>query len=51
MLSKLVPVVGNLCEPNLGLDKDLEVMMAEDVDIIINSAGNTNFHERSALSN
>ncbi|KAL8140601.1 hypothetical protein V2J09_006622 [Rumex salicifolius] len=46
MMSKLVPVVGNVCESSLGLDTDMEGTMADDVDIIINSAANTNFHER-----
>ncbi|GAB2295442.1 hypothetical protein Dimus_029609 [Dionaea muscipula] len=46
MLSKLVPVVGNICESDLGLDEDSTNKIAEDVDIIINSAANTNFHER-----
>ncbi|GMH08227.1 hypothetical protein Nepgr_010067 [Nepenthes gracilis] len=46
MLSKLVPVVGNICESNLGLDEDLANKIAEEVDIIVNSAANTTFHER-----
>ncbi|XP_021745855.1 fatty acyl-CoA reductase 2-like [Chenopodium quinoa] len=46
MLSKLVPVVGNICESNLGLDEASTSMIAEDVDVIVNSAANTNFHER-----
>ncbi|KAH9602293.1 hypothetical protein KSS87_012971 [Heliosperma pusillum] len=46
MLSKLIPVAGNICEPNLGLDDLTTSMIAEDVDVIVNSAANTNFHER-----
>ncbi|XP_059669845.1 fatty acyl-CoA reductase 2, chloroplastic [Cornus florida] len=46
MLSKLVPVVGNACESNLGLDEDIADMIAKDVDIIVNSAANTTFDER-----
>ncbi|GAB4851490.1 hypothetical protein Ancab_030892 [Ancistrocladus abbreviatus] len=46
MLSKLVPVTGNICESDLGLDEDLAYRVVEDVDIIVNSAANTNFHER-----
>ncbi|KAL9237873.1 hypothetical protein vseg_012370 [Gypsophila vaccaria] len=46
MLSKLIPVVGNICESNLGLDDSYTSMIAEDVDVIVNSAANTNFHER-----
>ncbi|GFP79850.1 fatty acyl-coa reductase 2 [Phtheirospermum japonicum] len=46
MLSKLVPVVGNVCETNLGLDEDAAGFMAKEVDVIINSAANTTFDER-----
>lgn len=45
-MSKLIPVVGNICESDLGLDEDSTSRILEDVDIIINSAANTNFHER-----
>ncbi|KAJ6864594.1 hypothetical protein NC651_035219 [Populus alba x Populus x berolinensis] len=46
MLSKLVPVVGNVCESNLGLEEDLADKIADEVDIIVNSAANTTFDER-----
>ncbi|EOY09603.1 hypothetical protein QUC31_010428 [Theobroma cacao] len=46
MLSKLVPLVGNICESDLGLDGDLADMIAKEVDIIVNSAANTTFDER-----
>nr|AHA15849.1 male sterility protein 2 [Petunia x hybrida] len=46
MLSKLVPVVGNVCESNLGIDEDTANMMAKEVDVIVNSAANTTFDER-----
>ncbi|KAK4784361.1 hypothetical protein SAY86_018729 [Trapa natans] len=47
MMSKLVPVVGNMCEPNLGIsDNELAARMFEEVDVIVNSAANTNFDER-----
>ncbi|XP_076929609.1 fatty acyl-CoA reductase 2, chloroplastic-like [Bidens hawaiensis] len=46
MLSKLVPVTGNVCESNLGLDEDTAELIAKDVDIIVNSAANTTFDER-----
>ncbi|KAB5552880.1 hypothetical protein DKX38_010191 [Salix brachista] len=45
MLSKLVPVVGNVCESNIGLEEDL----ANEVDVIINSVANTSFDERHGL--
>ncbi|KAK6941971.1 Fatty acyl-coenzyme A reductase, NAD-binding domain [Dillenia turbinata] len=46
MLSKLVPLVGNVCESNLGLDKDLANVLRKEVEVIINSAANTTFDER-----
>ncbi|XP_061372165.1 fatty acyl-CoA reductase 2, chloroplastic-like [Gastrolobium bilobum] len=46
MLSKLVPVVGNICESNLGLDEDSSDVIADEVDVIVNSAANTTFDER-----
>lgn len=47
MMSKLVPVVGNMCEPNLGIsDTELATQVAEEVDVIVNSAANTTFDER-----
>lgn len=49
MLSKLVPVLGNVCEANLGIDQDTANMMAKEVDIIVNSAANTTFDERWLL--
>ncbi|KAL0428643.1 UNVERIFIED_CONTAM: Fatty acyl-CoA reductase 2 [Sesamum latifolium] len=46
MLSKLIPVVGNVCETNLGVDEDAAELLTEEVDVIINSAANTTFDER-----
>ncbi|KAF7818914.1 fatty acyl-CoA reductase 2 [Senna tora] len=46
VLSKLVPVVGNICETNLGIDEDLSDVIADEVDVIVNSAANTTFDER-----
>ncbi|KAK1385774.1 hypothetical protein POM88_023509 [Heracleum sosnowskyi] len=50
MLSKLVPVVGNACDSNLGLDDDIETVIMHDVNIIVNSAANTTFDERCDVS-
>lgn len=49
MLSKLVPVLGNICETNLGIDPILADEIANEVDIIVNSAANTTFDERLLL--
>ncbi|KAL6653095.1 hypothetical protein ACP70R_012020 [Stipagrostis hirtigluma subsp. patula] len=43
---KLVPVIGDIRDANLGICPELMDEIAESVDIIVNSAGNTNFHER-----
>ena len=49
MLSKLVPVVGNVCESNLGFEEDLADEIANEVDVIITSAVKTSFDERHGL--
>ena len=46
MLNKLVPVVGNISESNLGLEGNLATVIANEVDVIINSAASITFHER-----
>ncbi|KAL6997523.1 alcohol-forming fatty acyl-CoA reductase [Sarracenia purpurea var. burkii] len=46
MLSKLVPVVGNVCESNLGLEEYAVDAIVKEVDVIVNSAANTTFDER-----
>ncbi|KAK1367386.1 Fatty acyl-CoA reductase [Heracleum sosnowskyi] len=46
ILSKLVPVVGNMCETNLGIEEDVANCIAREVDVIINSAATTTFDER-----
>ena len=47
MMRKLVPVAGNyVCEPNLRMDPDTTNEIAKEIDVIINSAGNTKFDER-----
>jgi fatty acyl-CoA reductase len=43
---KLVPVVGDIQEADLGIAPELANEIMDEVDIIVNSAGNTNFHER-----
>ncbi|KAJ4885758.1 Fatty acyl-CoA reductase 2 [Raphanus sativus] len=46
MLDKLVPVTGNICDSNIGLQADSAEEIAKEVDVIINSAANTTFNER-----
>ena len=46
MLSKLVPVAGNVGDSNLGMKEELAIEIAKDVQIIVNSAGDTAFHQR-----
>ena len=49
MLTKLVPVIGSMCESDLGMDANLMSEIGEEVDVIINSEANTNFKERLIL--
>lgn len=43
---KLVPVVGDVREANVGIAPDVAGEIADQVDVIINSAANTTFDER-----
>ncbi|KAL7145674.1 hypothetical protein ABFS83_07G102500 [Erythranthe nasuta] len=45
----LIPVVGNICEPNLGMDVDYAHAIMKDVNVIIESAANTNMNERLVM--
>ncbi|EYU34264.1 hypothetical protein MIMGU_mgv1a0245681mg, partial [Erythranthe guttata] len=42
----LIPIVGNICEPNLGMDFDSAHAIMEDVNVIIESAAITTLNER-----
>lgn len=44
--SKLIPVVGNICEPNIGMDIDSANKIMEDVDVIVESAASTTLNDR-----
>lgn len=46
---KLVPVVGDVREANIGISPELADEIADQVDIIINSAANTTFDERFVM--
>lgn len=49
MLTKLIPVTGNICDSDIGLQADSAEEIAKEVDVIINSAANTTFNERLAI--
>ena len=40
MIRKLIPVVGNVCESNLGMDAASANEIAKEVDVIIHLAAN-----------
>ncbi|KAL9162593.1 hypothetical protein ABFS82_07G101800 [Erythranthe guttata] len=50
MKKNLVPVIGNICEPNLGMDADSASAIMKDVNVIIESAANTTMNERYDVS-
>ncbi|KAL9162374.1 hypothetical protein ABFS82_07G086500 [Erythranthe guttata] len=50
MAKNLVPVIGNITEPNLGMDPDSAHAIMKDVNVIIESAANTNINERYDVS-
>ncbi|KAL0321757.1 UNVERIFIED_CONTAM: Fatty acyl-CoA reductase 2 [Sesamum calycinum] len=43
---RLIPAVGNICEPELGMDVDTANTIMNEVDVIIQSAANTAFDDR-----
>ncbi|XP_051126583.1 fatty acyl-CoA reductase 2, chloroplastic-like [Andrographis paniculata] len=43
---KLIPVVGNICEPNLGMDTKSAQTLMDNVDVIIASAASTTLNAR-----
>ncbi|XP_015087361.1 fatty acyl-CoA reductase 2-like [Solanum pennellii] len=48
--SKLIPVVGNIHEPNLGMDSIISQQIAKEINLIIDSAANTTFDLRYDLA-
>lgn len=47
MLSKLIPVAGDIREPNLGIRTvEMRNRIIEEVDVIVHSAANTGFDDR-----
>ncbi|KAG7565945.1 Fatty acyl-CoA reductase C-terminal [Arabidopsis suecica] len=52
MKSKLIPVIGDIGEDNLGIESEIAEMISEEIDVIINCCGRTTFDDRydSALS-
>ncbi|KAG7551518.1 Male sterility NAD-binding [Arabidopsis thaliana x Arabidopsis arenosa] len=52
MKSKLIPVIGDIGEDNLGIKSEIANMISEEIDVIISCGGRTTFDDRydSALS-
>lgn len=46
VLEKLIPIAGNIREPNMGMDYESIEEIRKNVDVIIHSAALTNFNER-----
>lgn len=44
--NKLIPIVGNIYEPNLGMDIITSQQIAQQIDLIVDSAAITTFDER-----
>ncbi|KAJ0092804.1 hypothetical protein Patl1_26289 [Pistacia atlantica] len=51
MLSKLVPVPGNIGESNLGMNTDLMIEIAQELDLIFDVAVNINTRGPSRILN
>ncbi|PHT71594.1 hypothetical protein T459_22379 [Capsicum annuum] len=50
MQNKLVPIIGNIYEPNLGMDIITYNKIAQEIDLIVDSAAITTFDERYDLA-
>uniref|UniRef100_A0A3Q7HXG0 Fatty acyl-CoA reductase n=1 Tax=Solanum lycopersicum TaxID=4081 RepID=A0A3Q7HXG0_SOLLC len=48
--NKLIPIVGNIYEPNLGMDIITSQQIAQQIDLIVDSAAITTFDERYDLA-
>ncbi|KAL8149635.1 fatty acyl-CoA reductase 2, chloroplastic-like [Apium graveolens] len=46
MLDKLIPVAGDVCESDLGIETNLAAEIAQAVNVVVNSSANTTFDER-----
>ncbi|CAH8363383.1 unnamed protein product [Eruca vesicaria subsp. sativa] len=46
MKSKLVPIIGDIGEENLGMNSEAADKISEEIDVIINCAGRTTFDDR-----
>ncbi|XP_057777197.1 fatty acyl-CoA reductase 2, chloroplastic-like [Salvia miltiorrhiza] len=46
---KLIPIVGDICKPNMGMDSESIDAVRKDVHVIIHSAASTTFNERYDL--
>ncbi|WCJ19038.1 Fatty acyl-CoA reductase 1 [Euphorbia peplus] len=46
MMNKLVPLIGNISEDNLGMDTASSILISNQVHIIVSSAASTTFDER-----
>ncbi|XP_010559061.1 PREDICTED: fatty acyl-CoA reductase 6, chloroplastic-like [Tarenaya hassleriana] len=50
MTSKLIPVVGDISQNNLGMDSETADMIFKEIDVIISSAARTTFDDRYDLA-
>lgn len=50
MFKKVIPVLGNVTETGIGIKSEIAEEIAEEVDIIVNSAANTTFDERFVVN-
>ncbi|KAK1382776.1 Fatty acyl-CoA reductase [Heracleum sosnowskyi] len=46
MLNKLIPVAGDVCKSDLGIETNLAAEIAQVVDVVVNSSASTTFDER-----
>ncbi|KAL0848220.1 hypothetical protein Bca101_021467 [Brassica carinata] len=50
MKSKLIPVVGDIGEDNVGIESQIACKISDEIDVIISCAGRTTFDDRFSFS-
>ncbi|CAH8353179.1 unnamed protein product [Eruca vesicaria subsp. sativa] len=50
MKSKLIPVIGDIAQENLGFDSEIAAMISDEIDVIIGCGGRTTFDDRYDLA-
>lgn len=50
MLNKLIPVAGDVCKSDLGIETNFAAEIAQVVNVVVNSSASTTFDERFLIN-